>query len=111
MTTYLIVVPSVGSRADWIAPASGIVAEKRENGEVLAYFEGNLNGCVNLVEFKDRVHCAAGRMKTKYPTIAFGVFRDSDFDVVGSFTCSDDFKVTAFHISDQVVLDRWLEGA
>jgi hypothetical protein len=35
-------------------------------------FEGNANGAVNLVRFADRVVCAAGRLATRAPNIAYG---------------------------------------
>ena len=42
------------------------------DGSVLIAFEGNANGAVNLVDFVDRVICAAGRLVTRAPSIAYG---------------------------------------
>lgn len=42
------------------------------DGSVLFAFEGNANGAVNLVNFVDRAICAAGRLVTRAPSIAYG---------------------------------------
>lgn len=38
-------------------------------------FEGNANGAVNLVRFVDKTVCAAGRLATRAPNIAYGAAR------------------------------------
>lgn len=52
-----------------VLPGSGIVGAP-EGGHVLIDFEGNRNGASNIVTFADRVHHAAGRAATRYPTVA-----------------------------------------
>jgi hypothetical protein len=43
-----------------------------DRGRVRFAFEGNANGAVNLTRFADRVVCAAGRLSTRAPNIAYG---------------------------------------
>lgn len=45
------------------------------NGSVLLAFEGNEIGAVNLVDFVDRAICAAGRLVTRAPSVAYGYAR------------------------------------
>ncbi len=53
-----------------IAPGSGIVGVPLgKNGTVL-YFEGNRYDASNLRDYEERVACAAGRLFTRYPTVA-----------------------------------------
>jgi hypothetical protein len=42
------------------------------DGSVLLAFEGNAIGAVNLVDFVDRAICAAGRLVTRAPSVAYG---------------------------------------
>ena len=42
------------------------------DGSVLIAFEGNAIGAVNLMNFVDRAVCAAGRLVTRAPSVAYG---------------------------------------
>lgn len=54
-----------------IDAGSGIVGSRTANGEIVVlYYEGNRYGAVNLFKFEERIVCAAGRLFTRYPTIA-----------------------------------------
>lgn len=53
-----------------LEPDTAIVGIPDQDGAMVAYYEGNLYGALNLVEFKDKAACAAGRLFTKYPTTA-----------------------------------------
>lgn len=52
-----------------IAPGSGVVG-RAQGAMVLADFEGNLHGADNIRTLADRLHHAAGRAATRYPTVA-----------------------------------------
>lgn len=96
MKTHLVLVPVPGSAAArQIDPGSGIVTDASPfpvAGDVRVYFEGNRYGAENLQTFEERVQCASGRLATKYPTIACGLFKAVDFHVVGAYTFSADYK-------------------
>lgn len=72
MTRVLVLVPWDATAG--IAPGSGVVTggdrEGTPLGHMRVWFEGNLNGAVNLQRWADRVHNAADRMLTNYPTTA-----------------------------------------
>jgi hypothetical protein len=67
--TIYIPTEAAGTRLQ-IAPGSGIVGLSRDNGGVLLYFEGNLHNAENLRTYEERLACAAGRLFTRYPTVA-----------------------------------------
>src|SRR4051794_30288960 len=107
MKTYVVLVPRPGTRAaSVIDSGSGVVAatphggltrpadyyEKLRQSDVLAYYEGNRYGVANMQKFEERVLHAAGRLDKHYPTIARGSFSMADFDVVGTFTHSEDWR-------------------
>lgn len=69
-----------------IKPGSAIVGINTGDGRVMCFYEGNLYGAVNLVEFKDKVACAAGRLKHDYPTIAKAWVPKDDLVPVGTYS-------------------------
>lgn len=67
---YRIYVPTKGHPAvAGILPGSGIVGRPR-GGSILADYEGNRFNGPSLAVYADRVHHAAGRAATGYPTVA-----------------------------------------
>ena len=99
-----MLVPESGTSA-WatIDRKSGIVGRDIGVGQFEVYFEGNRYGAVNLATFEQRVLCAAGRLVSKYPTIARAVFAATDFKVVGSV----DWDAAAVRIEDKTAVDVW----
>jgi len=82
----LVLVAEPGTGID---PGSGIVAgvldANTPPGHFRVWFEGNRNGAVNLQRWADRVHCAADRMVTSYPTIAVRDIDSLYFKALGTY--------------------------
>ena len=53
----------------YIAAGSAIVAHERA-GAMIIYYEGNLINAMNLHSINERIYSAAGRLLTRYPTVA-----------------------------------------
>lgn len=53
-----------------IAPGSGIVGAPLGESGIVIFFEGNCYDASNLRDYEDRLACAAGRLFTRYPTVA-----------------------------------------
>lgn len=79
-----VYIPRPGSLLD-LAAGSGIVGTFQDKTRILIDFEGNIYGAVNLATWADRIHSAAGRAETKYPTTARRSVRISDLVLVGSY--------------------------
>jgi hypothetical protein len=95
--TLSVLVPRPGSQADLaIRTGSGIVTVDPTADKVEVYYEGNLYGASGLETFEDKVRRAAERLVDRYPTIAKGRWARTDFDVIGTYTFTADWK------------DRWL---
>ncbi len=83
-----------------IASGSGIVGVQREGGYRL-YFEGNLNGAVNLNSLEERIQCAAGRLFTRYPTVAMTYVPQEDaghLHPIGEVTWDASSRQVSVHI-------------
>lgn len=109
MKELLVLVPKPGTPAGLtIDHGSGVVCDPESDakGRVQVYFEGNRFGA-DMRTFGERVLHAAGRLDKNYPTIARGVFDKTDFDQVGTFSYSEDWKQTAIDITDRTAVDRW----
>lgn len=104
-----VLVPKPGTPAALtIDSGSGIVTDATKIAErIEVYFEGNRFGAVNLRTFEERVKQAAGRLQQRYPTIARGFYAPSEFESVGTYTFSDDWKETRLAITNQEALDAW----
>ena len=104
--TYMILVPRQGSSAAvQILPGSGIVGLWNDD-RIEAYYEGAPHGGMS---FEERLMHAADRFKTRYPTIARGVFDPADLIQVGTYSFNDDFSEKRVYITDQKALDRWFK--
>lgn len=75
-----------------ILPGSALVCQAvnetpliDDEGYVFFAFEGNANGAVNLETYYEKCLCAAGRLKTSYPSIAYGRARIEDLTVVANY--------------------------
>ena len=97
MRVATIFVPVEGSLADnTIAPGSAIVAVLRNDSDVnVVYIEGNLYGASNLIDLQDRIKCAAGRLFTRYPTVAIRGFHTSEFEqnFIAVGTIDENYKI------------------
>ena len=62
------------------------------DGNVLVYYEGNIYGACNLETFADKAKCAAGRLITRYPTVAQVVLPREELIEVGFM--EDGYSVT-----------------
>jgi hypothetical protein len=70
-----------------IAAKSAIVGAPTpdETDSVIVYYEGNLNGAVNLNEYYEKLLCAAGRLKQRYPTVAMRMIPLADLHPVATY--------------------------
>jgi hypothetical protein len=84
---YEVFVPAPGSMQErMIDAASGIVGTLDEaSGRILIDFEGNRFGGVNLANFADRVHHAAGRHGVRYPTVARALVAPEELIHIGEY--------------------------
>lgn len=115
MRTLLILVPKVGSvPRRLIDKGSGLVSELPESGphpnDIEVYFEGNRFNSPDMHTFQQKVHHAAGRLSQRYPTVARGVFKRADFDVIGTYHFSDDWQDRQMQITDPERLRQWEAG-
>lgn len=79
MKVATIYIPVAGTMISQIvAPGSAIVAMPPTAAQhVIAYYEGNIHGASNLVDYADRIKCAAGRLFDRAPTSAIhGMMKD-----------------------------------
>lgn len=80
-----VYVPVTGSRADkQITRGSGIVGQPRDE-RIHLHYEGNLYGASNLDAINERLCCAWGRLKDRYPTVAQCLVEKDDVIEVGLF--------------------------
>lgn len=70
-----------------IAAGSGIVgsSDPEDADRVIIDYEGNLYTASNVVTFADRVHVAAGRHTSRYPTVARQRVSAADVVAVGEW--------------------------
>jgi hypothetical protein len=74
------------------------------------YYEGNRYGAENMKLFEERVKHAAGRLSVKYPTVARGLYPPDQFDVVGTYEFSPDWRESRLEVTDEATLTAWLGG-
>jgi hypothetical protein len=75
---------------------------------VMVYFEGNRFGADNLQRWVDRVNCAAGRLLSRYPTVATALLPVGELEEVGVFDV--DRGVATLHDERaRLVVSRWTE--
>jgi hypothetical protein len=114
---YIVLVPKPGSMAEKIIDrGSGIVTRplpegrfpKEDGAQRMVYFEGNRYGAENLRTFKERVIQAAGRLHTRYPTVARGLFPASEFEEVGTLVVAADGSYDSLVIDSPFEVERWV---
>lgn len=81
----MLVIPIAGYPLAHIRAGSGVVGRVRAQGDLLAYFEGNLLGASNMVTWADRAYHAMGRMISDYPTSAMLVAPAGEFVRIGQW--------------------------
>lgn len=103
MQRYKLYVPT---RDIGLARGAAIVGEERE-GIILAHYEepGNYE---NIVTLEDRIHHAADRRQTGYPTSKMIGLNDSNARSVGTVIKLPHGWVVE-HITDHEALQRWCE--
>lgn len=106
-----ILVPTANAQQQYpFVNGSGLVGVKTDDYGVI-YYEGNLNGCSNLNTIDDRVIVAAGRLMTKYPTVArtghLADEMDELYDIVGTVNLVGG-KLT-LNVTDREKLDAWFQ--
>lgn len=107
-SNILIYVPS-GSDHMGIAQGSGIVGVPSAEGNVTIYYEGNLNGCMNLGLYEERLQCALGRLVMKYPTVARSCVPASALTVVGhAIRVSSEKHIYDLDIGSPQQVQAWL---
>lgn len=90
-----------------ILPGSGIVGTPQAGGRILADYEGNRFGGDSLVVYADRVHHAAGRHTSRYPTVARSLVPADSLREVGWW--DQDTGLVAPHGPDEAaLLAGWL---
>lgn len=104
---YTLYVPAAGAIHD-IRPGSAIVGEIR--GDMIeTHYEGG--GASNVQTFEDRIHQAAGRRMTRYPTSALRAWPADELVVVGTVAYSNALRHWyVADVSDRQALDAWLDG-
>lgn len=91
-----------------IAPKSGIVGSPVHGSDHICIdYEGNLHGAANMQTWDDRVHHAAGRHVSVYPTVARMHVPAHWLIAVGSYSVRTQ-RVT---VTDAVALQAWLNPA
>ncbi len=74
MKTIKVYIPSDQGRTEpaYLLPGSAIVAydDQPPSQALDAYYEGNAYQCSNLQSFEEKAVVAAGRLHSRYPTIA-----------------------------------------
>lgn len=104
---YAVFVPANDHLA-FIDPRSAIVAPvaATQSAEFMVWFEGNRLGADNLHRYVERVHCAAGRADTRYPTTAIAQAQLAQLRQVGTY----DFLLGRLTVADEDALKAWLDG-
>ncbi len=82
LTIYVPRTPIPHSLAN-IKPGSALVGDPSA-ARTVVYHEGNVYGADNLRTFAQRLNCAAGRLETRYPTIARISVNNDDLVDVGT---------------------------
>lgn len=103
----LILVPRTGTSAEaLVLPGSAVVSRGNAGctDRIVCYFEGNRNEASNLNSFRAKQDCAAGRLATRYPTVAMAVFSRDDFIEIGLY---DETRYVPTEISDAAALKAW----
>jgi hypothetical protein len=90
-----------------LAPGSGIVGERQDDGSVLIDFEGNLVGAPALELYANRVLKAAARQDARYPTRARRIVSDASLIAVGEFDSREQVVRLTGPDSERVVAE-WL---
>lgn len=107
-TTYHVLVPKDGTpAAQQIMPGSGIVCADLSGPQVEVYYEGNRYGTSALRSFEAKLLHAAGRLQARYPTIAMGVWARSQFEVVGKYSVSEDWRDCRLEVTNGEALRLW----
>jgi len=75
-----------------------------DEGYVFFAFEGNANGAANLVTYYEKCLCGAGRLKTSYPSIAYGRARIEDLTVVASYDLD---RLVFDQVLDREAMEVW----
>lgn len=95
-----------------IAKGSAIAAVPVGDDRFAIYYEGNLNGAVNLHDFRERIYCAAGRAMTKYPTVAVVYLSKADYESiffeVGQVNLGSDDKMQII-FTNAVAANAWAD--
>lgn len=107
-TTLNVYVPRSEELA-WIKPGAGIVGTPlpRQRGRVCTDFEGNRYNFENLRTFAQRVHDAADRHRSRYPTVARAIVDEHNLLQVATY--DPDTKVITVSRSDALI--AWLQAA
>jgi len=92
-----------------IAAGSAIVGDptRSHDGLILVYYEGNMYGAANMRKYSERVLHAAGRLATRYPTIACQYLPPDQLEAVGTY----DRESAAFALSNPDALRLWCPDA
>lgn len=112
MATLAICVPVPGTNlAKQLVPGSAIVCALELTNkrtfptvqEVLIYFEGNVYGAESMQSFRHKIVHAAGRMMTRYPTIARQSVSTSELLPVGEY----DYEYKIVEIFRPDLVENW----
>jgi hypothetical protein len=94
-----------------LLPASALICAAKngepvisDDGALRFAFEGNANGADNLNRFYEKCRCAAGRLATRAPSIAYGQADPSLLKPVARF---DMLKYVFTEILDKQALEDW----
>jgi hypothetical protein len=92
-----------------IEPGSGIVGGRQfaPEGRLAVDYEGNVYQTPQFARFASRVHHAAGRHSTNYPTVARAWAKAEDLVCIGEFNESSG-EVIIYGDEERGLLCRWL---
>lgn len=99
---YLPTDPRLG-----IDPASAVVGKTLEDGRIHVYFEGNRFGAANLKAFADRARSAAGRLHSRYPTIAQAIANPDQLLRIGTYDVVE-WVIASLDPAQSEALQAWL---
>lgn len=77
-----------------------------EDGRIRFAFEGNAGDAVNLRRFHERCECAAGRLATRAPSIAYGSAEPKELTPVARF---DPVRFVFLQVLDAPAMEKWSE--
>lgn len=87
--------------------ASAIVGKTLDDGRIHIFYEGNRFNASNLKLYAERARSAAGRLHTRYPTIAQAIVRADQLRRVGTYDAAE-WVIADLDAEHLPALQAWL---